>query len=88
LGKGRYGAVRAFESLRTKEQVAIKTVDTSLFRHRELQQHIYETTALRLVSHPNLLCLREVVFDSDKCHMVTDYYAGNDLYDFLKRRGY
>ena len=74
--------------MRTKEPVAIKTVDTNRFRHRDLQQHIYETSALRLVSHPNLLSLREVVFDSDKCHLVTDYYSGNDLYDFLKRRGY
>eukprot|EP00824_Muranothrix_gubernata_P006905 TRINITY_DN18889_c0_g1_i1.p1 TRINITY_DN18889_c0_g1~~TRINITY_DN18889_c0_g1_i1.p1 ORF type:complete len:576 (+),score=102.61 TRINITY_DN18889_c0_g1_i1:115-1728(+) len=89
LGIGSTGKVKLGVHRETGQRVAIKiirkdvlTVKPSLRRKVER-----EISVLRLIDHPNVLKLIDVVETTDHLYIIMEYVVGGELFDFLVKRG-
>ena len=88
LGEGTTGKVKLGYHTQTGEQVAIKIISKSSFsKQPKLQQKVQREIALmRLVKHPNILRLLDVLESNRHLYIVLEYAPQGDLFDFLVSR--
>jgi BR serine/threonine kinase len=85
LGQGTSSKVRLGYHQETGQPVAIKIIQKSVWaQHPDLEAKVQREIALmRLVSHPHILRLREVLESRHHLYVVLDYAEQGELYDFL-----
>ena len=85
LGQGTTGKVRLAFDQKNNRNVAIKIVKRSLFNDRPgLQTKIQREIALmRLVDHPHLLKLVDILESPRHLYIVTEYAGKGELFDYL-----
>ncbi|KAF6770723.1 hypothetical protein AHF37_10885 [Paragonimus kellicotti] len=76
LGDGTYGSVLLATSLETKEKVAIKKMKKKFYSWEECL-NLREVKALKRLSHPNIVKLREVIRENDELFFVFEYMKEN-----------
>ena len=88
LGMGTTGKVKLAINQETKQEVAIKVIFKEAFKERpNLQFKIQREIALmRLVDHPHLLKIGEVLESSRHLYIVLEYASRGELFDFLIER--
>ena len=87
LGQGYSGTVwKALHRL-TKHVVAIKSVQMSALRAYQLALLRYEIAAMKVISHPNIVMLYEVIEDEQEVHIVMEHCADCNLLHFLDKGG-
>lgn len=85
LGEGTTGKVKLAFEKETGQQVAIKIISKAAFNQRpELQQKVKREIALmRLVEHPNILRLIDVLESNRHLYIILEYAEQGELFDFL-----
>jgi serine/threonine protein kinase len=65
----------------------VKILDKGLMDAAQLQRLRLEIDIMRLLSHPGIVQLREVVDDADVLYLVMEYVDGGELQSYITKRG-
>ncbi|XP_020583529.1 CBL-interacting protein kinase 32-like isoform X2 [Phalaenopsis equestris] len=71
IGEGRFAKVRLARNLETEEQVAIKIISKEKIKR--------EIATMKLIKHPNVIRLHEVMGSKSKIFIVLEYATGGEL---------
>ncbi|KAL0447510.1 UNVERIFIED_CONTAM: CBL-interacting serine/threonine-protein kinase [Sesamum latifolium] len=87
LGKGAFAKVYYATNLATDESVAIKVIkkDEVIKDQRMMEQIKREIAVMRLVRHPNIVELKEVMATKSKIFFVMEYVRGGALFSKVAR---
>ncbi|PON80964.1 Calcium/calmodulin-dependent/calcium-dependent protein kinase [Trema orientale] len=81
LGKGTFAKVYYGKNLVTGESVAIKVINKNHVKKDGLMEQIKrEISVMRLVRHPNIVELKEVMATKQKVFFVMEYVKGGELF--------
>ncbi|KAL7122274.1 hypothetical protein ACP275_01G035000 [Erythranthe tilingii] len=82
LGKGTFAKVYVARNLSTNEFVAIKVIKKNkvIKDERMMEQIIREISVMRLVRHPNIVGLKEVMATKSNIFFVMEYVRGGELF--------
>lgn len=81
LGHGTFAKVYHARSLMTNQSVAIKVIDKEkVLRVGMIDQIKREISVMRLVRHPNIVQLHEVMASKTKIYFVMEYVRGGELF--------
>lgn len=81
LGKGTFAKVYYGKNLLTQESMAIKVVSKDQVKKEGLMEQIKrEISVMRLVRHPNIVELKEVMATKQKIFFVMEYVKGGELF--------
>ncbi|KAF5782253.1 putative protein kinase CAMK-CAMKL-CHK1 family [Helianthus annuus] len=82
LGQGTFAKVYFARNLTTGQSVAIKVIDKEKVIHVGLVNQIKrEISIMKLVRHPNILQLYEVMATKTKIYFALEYAKGGELFD-------
>ncbi|XP_043707461.1 CBL-interacting protein kinase 18-like [Telopea speciosissima] len=82
LGQGTFAKVYHARSLETGQSVAIKVIDKERILKVGLDEQIKrEISVMRLVKHPNIVQLYEVMASKSKIYFVVEYVKGGELFN-------
>ncbi|KAK6116856.1 hypothetical protein DH2020_049386 [Rehmannia glutinosa] len=89
LGKGNFAKVYHGRNLGTNECVAIKVIkkDEVITNQKMMEQIKREISIMRLVRHPNIVELKEVMATRSKIFVVMEYVRGGALFSKVARGG-
>lgn len=86
LGKGSFAKVYHARNVKTSESVAIKVIDKDKIKKCGLMdQIIQEISVMKLVKHPNIVQLYEVMATKTKIYFVIEYVKGGELFKKVQR---
>lgn len=81
LGKGTFAKVYYGKQISTGESVAIKVINKEQVRKEGMMEQIKrEISVMRLVRHPNVVELKEVMATKTKIFVVMEYVRGGELF--------
>ncbi|OIT21331.1 PREDICTED: CBL-interacting serine/threonine-protein kinase 25-like [Nicotiana attenuata] len=81
LGQGTFAKVYYGRNIETSESVAIKVINKDhVQREGLMEQIIREISIMRLVRHPNIVELKEVMATKQKIFVVMEYVKGGELF--------
>ncbi|XP_004498818.1 CBL-interacting serine/threonine-protein kinase 25 [Cicer arietinum] len=81
LGKGTFAKVYYGKEIETGEGVAIKVIDKNKVKKEGMMEQIKrEISVMRLVKHPNIVNLKEVMATKTKILFVMEYIRGGELF--------
>ncbi|KAJ7965122.1 Non-specific serine/threonine protein kinase [Quillaja saponaria] len=81
LGQGNFAKVYHGRNLKTGESVAVKVIDKEkVLRVGLVDQTKREISVMRLVKHPNVMELYEVLASKTKINFVMEYAKGGELF--------
>lgn len=87
LGEGSFGKVKLAQHLTTGQRVALKIINRKTLAKSDMQGRIErEISYLRLLRHPHIIKLYDVIKSKDEIIMVIEY-AGKELFDYIVQRG-
>ncbi|XP_010526242.1 PREDICTED: CBL-interacting serine/threonine-protein kinase 16 [Tarenaya hassleriana] len=89
LGTGTFAKVYYGKEISTGDDVAIKIIgkDHVAKRHGMTEQITREISVMRLVRHPNIVELREVLATKKKIFFVMEFISGGELFERLDKGG-
>ncbi|XP_004486613.1 CBL-interacting serine/threonine-protein kinase 25-like [Cicer arietinum] len=81
LGQGNFAKVYHGRNINTNENVAIKVIKKEKLKKERLMKQIKrEVSVMRLVRHPHIVELKEVMANKAKVFMVVEYVKGGELF--------
>ncbi|CAM8958648.1 unnamed protein product [Rhodiola kirilowii] len=81
LGKGTFAKVYYGKNLATNESVAIKIISKEQVKKQGMMEQIErEISVMKLVKHPNIVDLKEVMATKSKIYFVMEYVKGGELF--------
>lgn len=87
LGEGSFGTVKLAYHLATHDRVALKIINRKTLAKSDMQGHVErEISYLRLLRHPHIIKLYDVIKSKDEIIMVIEY-AGKELFDYIVQKG-
>lgn len=88
LGRGNFGKVKYARNTLSGHGFAVKILDKSrIFQLCITDQIKREIGTLKLLKHPNVVRLHEVLASKTKIYMVLEYVTGGELFDRLASNG-
>ncbi|KAK2652968.1 hypothetical protein Ddye_012824 [Dipteronia dyeriana] len=82
LGQGTFAKVYYARSVRTNQSVAIKVIDKEKVMRVGLTDQIKrEISVMRIVRHPNVVQLYEVMATKSKIYFIMEYAKGGELFN-------
>lgn len=82
LGQGTFAKVYHARNIKTGESVAIKVMDKAkIMKVGMMEQIKREISVMRLVRHPNIVELYEVMASKTKIYFVMEYVRGGELFN-------
>ncbi|PHU18289.1 CBL-interacting serine/threonine-protein kinase 1 [Capsicum chinense] len=88
LGEGNFGKVKYAKHVDSDKSFAIKILDKSrILDLRSTDQIKREIGTLKLLKHPNVVRLYEVLASKSKIYMVLEYVNGGELFDRIVSKG-
>ncbi|XP_028409962.1 SNF-related serine/threonine-protein kinase-like [Dendronephthya gigantea] len=85
LGSGHFAEVKLARHVFTGERVAVKVID-KLKLDETAKHHLYqEVRCMKLVQHPNIVRLYEVIDTNTKLYLVQEFGDGGDMYDYIMK---
>eukprot|EP01018_Ginkgo_biloba_P010695 Gb_40440 [translate_table: standard] len=86
IGEGTFAKVKFAQNTETGESVAMKVLDKgAILRHRMVDQIKREISVMKLVRHPNIVCLHEVLASRTKIYIILEFVTGGELFDKIVR---
>ncbi|XP_027339396.1 CBL-interacting serine/threonine-protein kinase 23-like isoform X4 [Abrus precatorius] len=86
LGEGNFAKVKFARHVETGENVAIKILDKEkVFRHKIIGQIKREISTMKLIRHPNVIRMFEVMASKTKIYIVLEFVTGGELFDKIAR---
>ncbi|KAK9473164.1 kinase-like domain-containing protein [Dipodascopsis tothii] len=87
LGEGSFGKVKLAYHLATHQRVALKIINRKTLAKSDMQGRVErEISYLRLLRHPHIIKLYDVIKSKDEIIMVIEF-AGKELFDYIVQRG-
>lgn len=87
LGEGTFGKVKLAVHNATKEKVAIKVLEKSkILDEGDRTRVSREVQILKLLRHPHIVQLFEIIEDGTHLYLVMEYAAGGELFDYIVSR--
>ncbi|XP_007253283.3 serine/threonine-protein kinase SIK1 isoform X1 [Astyanax mexicanus] len=87
LGKGNFAVVKLARHKVTKTQVAIKIIDKTRLNSSNLEKIYREVQIMKLLNHPHIIKLYQVMETKDMLYIVTEYAKNGEMFDFLTSNG-
>ncbi|CAN1806235.1 CBL-interacting serine/threonine-protein kinase 17 [Linum perenne] len=86
LGEGSFAKVKLARNLESGLPFAVKIIDKHKIIRLNLTDSIKrEIVTLKLLRHPNIVRLHEVLASKSKIYMVLEYVSGGELYDRISK---
>ncbi|XP_069757451.1 SNF related kinase b [Narcine bancroftii] len=83
LGKGHYAVVRLARHVFTGEKVAVKVIDKTKLDKSATGHLLKEVRCMKLVQHPNVVRLYEVIDTQTKLYLILELGDGGDMFDYI-----
>ncbi|XP_028551834.1 CBL-interacting protein kinase 32 [Dendrobium catenatum] len=88
IGIGTFAKVRLARNLDTGEHVAIKILlKEKVLKHKLPEQIMREIATMKLIKHPNVIRLLEVMGSKSKIFIVLEYATGGELFNNIVNHG-
>jgi len=88
LGEGTFAKVKFARNLETGENVAIKILDKEkVLKHKMIGQIKREISTMKLIKHPNVIQMHEVMASKTKIYIVLEFVTGGELFDKIATQG-
>jgi len=85
IGEGHYAVVKLARHVFTGEKVAVKVIDKMKLDQSTRMQMLQEVRLMKLVQHPNVVRLYEVIDTQTKLYLVLELGDGGDMYDYIMK---
>ncbi|XP_054856366.1 SNF-related serine/threonine-protein kinase-like [Eublepharis macularius] len=83
LGKGHFAVVKLARHVFTGERVAVKVIDKTKLDGGAAAQLLQEVRCMKLVQHPNVVRLYEVIDTHSKLYLILELGDGGDMFDHI-----
>nr|XP_018628835.1 CBL-interacting serine/threonine-protein kinase 23 isoform X2 [Nicotiana tomentosiformis] len=88
LGEGTFAKVKFARNVETGDNVAIKILDKEkVMKHKMIGQIKREISTMKLIRHPNVIRMYEVMASKSKIYIVLEFVTGGELFDKIASRG-
>ncbi|XP_057948695.1 CBL-interacting serine/threonine-protein kinase 23 isoform X3 [Malania oleifera] len=88
LGEGTFAKVKFARNIETAENVAIKVLDKEkVLKHKMIGQIKREISTMKLIRHPNVIRMYEVMASKTKIYIVLEFVTGGELFDKIASKG-
>ncbi|XP_031279248.1 CBL-interacting serine/threonine-protein kinase 8-like isoform X2 [Pistacia vera] len=88
IGEGTFAKVKFAQNTETGESVAMKILDRStIIKHKMADQIKREISIMKLVRHPNVVRLHEVLASRTKIYIILEFITGGELFDKIVHHG-
>ncbi|KAI3870434.1 hypothetical protein MKX03_012713 [Papaver bracteatum] len=88
IGEGTFAKVKFAKNSETGEPVAIKILDKEkVLKHKMSEQIRREIATMKLIQHPNVVRLFEVMGSKTKIFIVLEFITGGELFDKIVNHG-
>uniref|UniRef100_A0A0E0E3Q2 non-specific serine/threonine protein kinase n=1 Tax=Oryza meridionalis TaxID=40149 RepID=A0A0E0E3Q2_9ORYZ len=88
IGQGTFAKVKFAVDADTGAAVAMKVLDKdTILNHRMLHQIKREISIMKIVRHPNIVRLNEVLAGKTKIYIILELITGGELFDKIARQG-
>ncbi|KAF8036525.1 hypothetical protein BT93_C2296 [Corymbia citriodora subsp. variegata] len=88
IGEGTFAKVKFAQNLDTGDSVAIKIMAKStILEHRMVDQIRREISITKIVRHPNIVRLHEVLASRTKIYIILEFVTGGELFDQIVHKG-
>ncbi|XP_037630788.1 serine/threonine-protein kinase SIK3 homolog isoform X4 [Sebastes umbrosus] len=87
IGKGNFAVVKLATHVITKAKVAIKIVDKTQLDEENLKKIFREVQIMKLLKHPHIIRLYQVMETERIIYLVTEYASGGEIFDHLVAHG-
>uniref|UniRef100_A0A3B3VHE6 non-specific serine/threonine protein kinase n=1 Tax=Poecilia latipinna TaxID=48699 RepID=A0A3B3VHE6_9TELE len=85
LGRGHFAVVKLGRHVNTGQLVAVKMIDKTKLDVMKLRKEKENIICSKLVQHPNVVRLYEVIDTPTTLYLVMELAEGGDLYDYILR---
>lgn len=86
IGKGNYALVKLARHRVTKTEVAIKIVDKTRLDKENLAKVYREIDVLKMLNHPNIIKLYQVMETKNMLYLVTEYAPNGEIFDLIAKQ--
>ncbi|XP_052000497.1 serine/threonine-protein kinase MARK2-like isoform X3 [Xyrauchen texanus] len=87
IGKGNFAKVKLARHVLTVKEVAVKIIDKTQLNSSSLQKLFREVRIMKLLNHPNIVKLFEVIETEKTLYLVMEYASGGEVFDYLVAHG-
>ncbi|XVF64935.1 hypothetical protein PTKIN_Ptkin09bG0206400 [Pterospermum kingtungense] len=88
IGEGNFAKVKFAQNTETGESVAMKVLDRStIIKHKMVDQIKREISIMKLVRHPYVVRLHEVIASRTKIYIILEFITGGELFDKIVHTG-
>ncbi|KAJ7955330.1 Non-specific serine/threonine protein kinase [Quillaja saponaria] len=88
LGEGNFGKVKLANNIESGQPFAVKIIEKSKIVNLNVTDQIKrEIATLKLLKHPNVVRLYEVLASKTRIYMVLEYVNGGELFDRIASKG-
>ncbi|XP_037532615.1 serine/threonine-protein kinase MARK2 isoform X4 [Nematolebias whitei] len=87
IGKGNFAKVKLARHVLTGKEVAVKIIDKTQLNSSSLQKLFREVRIMKLLNHPNIVKLFEVIETEKTLYLVMEYASGGEVFDYLVAHG-
>lgn len=88
IGEGSFAKVKVAKNVETGDVVAIKILDREqVLRHKMVEQLKREISTMKLIKHPNVIKIFEVMASKTKICIVIEFVDGGELFDKIAKHG-
>ncbi|XP_043952740.1 serine/threonine-protein kinase MARK2 isoform X10 [Gambusia affinis] len=87
IGKGNFAKVKLARHVLTSKEVAVKIIDKTQLNSSSLQKLFREVRIMKMLNHPNIVKLFEVIETEKTLYLVMEYASGGEVFDYLVAHG-
>ncbi|WOK92547.1 CBL-interacting protein kinase 8 isoform X2 [Canna indica] len=88
IGEGTFAKVKFAQNTETGESVAMKVLDrATIIKHSMVDQIKREISIMKLVRHPYVVRLHEVLASRTKIYIILEFITGGELFDKIIHNG-
>ncbi|XP_021371328.1 serine/threonine-protein kinase par-1-like isoform X1 [Mizuhopecten yessoensis] len=85
IGRGHFAVVKLARHVFTGEKVAVKVIDKTKLDDVSKAHLFQEVRCMKLVQHPNVVRLYEVIDTQTKLYLILELGDGGDMYDYIMK---
>ena len=85
IGEGHFAVVKLARHVFTGEKVAVKVIDKTKLDDVSKSHLFQEVRCMKLVQHPNVVRLYEVIDTQTKLYLILELGDGGDMYDYIMK---
>ncbi|XP_076926504.1 CBL-interacting serine/threonine-protein kinase 1-like [Bidens hawaiensis] len=88
LGEGNFGKVKYAKDVQTGHPFAVKILEKTRIKNLNFSDQIKrEIATLKILKHPNVVRLHEVLASKTKIYMILEYVNGGELFETIATKG-